>query len=99
MSRFWNAALLSAALLVPVAVAPTALLAEDHDRDHDHVYHDRDHNDDHHWDSHEDRAYRMWVKEHHRKYHDFNRLREEDRQAYWGWRHDHSDAVLRIDIR
>jgi hypothetical protein len=93
MSRFWNAALLGAALVVPVALAPTALRADDR------VYHDRDHNDDHHWNSHEDRAYRMWVKENHRKYHDFNRLKEQDRQAYWGWRHDHSDAVLKIDIR
>jgi hypothetical protein len=101
MSRFWNTALLGAALLVPVAVAPTALLAEDHDRDRDRarVYHDRDHNDDHHWDGREDRAYRMWARENHRKYRDFNRLREQDRQAYWGWRHEHSDAVLKIDIR
>ena len=101
MSRFWNTALLGAALLVPVAVAPTALLAGDHDGDHDRarVYHDRDHNDDHHWDSREDRAYRMWVRENHRKYRNFTRLREEDRRAYWGWRHEHSDAILKIDIR
>jgi hypothetical protein len=41
----------------------------------------------------------MWVKENHRKYRDFNRIDENDRQAYWGWRHEHSDAVLKIDIR
>jgi hypothetical protein len=96
MPRFLHTALLSAALLAPVAITPTALRAEDH---RDRTYHDRDHNDDHHWDRHEDRAYRMWVKENHRRYRDFDRLREEDRQAYWGWRHEHSDAVLRIDIR
>jgi hypothetical protein len=27
------------------------------------------------------------------------RLRERDRQAYWGWRHDHSDAQLKIEVR
>jgi len=26
-------------------------------------------------------------------------LLENDQQAYWGWRHDHSDAVLKINIR
>ena len=93
MTRFLHAALLSAALVAPVALAPTMLRAEDH------VYHDKDHNDDHHWDNHEDRAYRVWVKENHRKYRSFERLREEDRQAYWGWRHEHSDAILKINVR
>jgi hypothetical protein len=101
MRRFWNTALLSAALIAPIAIAPLSLRADDRDHhdDRDHSYHDRDHNDDHHWDKHEDRAYRMWLRENHRKYRDFNRIREEDRQAYWGWRHNHSDSVLRIDIR
>lgn len=94
LRRFLNAALLSAALVVPIALAPTVLLADDHDR----VYHDKDHNDDHHWDNHEDRAYRMYVKENHRKYRRFDRIPENDQQAYWGWRHEHSDAVLKIDI-
>jgi hypothetical protein len=95
MRRFWNTALLCAALIGPIAIAPASLRADDHDR----VYHDRDHNDDHHWNAHEDRAYRAWVKENHRKYRDFSRLREEDRARYWAWRHEHSDAVLHIDIR
>ena len=99
MSNFWKTALLSAALVVPVAVTPTALRADDRDHDRERVYHDRDHNDDHHWDAHEGRAYRIWVKENHRRYRDFDRLRDEDRSAYWAWRHEHSDAVLKIDIR
>ena len=94
MRRFLNAALLSAALMAPIALAPTTLRADDHDR----VYHDKDHNDDHHWDSHEDRAYRMYVRENHRKYTRFERLNEADQQGYWGWRHEHSNAVLKIDI-
>lgn len=95
MRHFWKTALLSAAMIAPIAIAPLSLRADDRD----HNYHDKDHNDDHHWDKHEDRAYRVWVKQNHRKYRDFNRLREEDRQAYWGWRHDHSDAILKINIR
>jgi hypothetical protein len=92
MPRFLHAALLSAALMAPMAITPTILQAEDR------VYHDKDHNDDHHWDAHEDKAYRVYVKENHRKYRDFNRLPETDQQAYWGWRHEHSDAVLKINI-
>jgi len=93
MPRFLNAALLGVALLAPTMMS-TALRAEDH-----RTYHDKGHNDDHEWNSHEDRAYRIWVRENHRKYRDFATLKEEDREAYWAWRHDHSDALLKIDIR
>jgi hypothetical protein len=94
MTRYLNIALLSAALLVPMAVTPTALRAEDR-----RSYHDKEHNDDHEWNNHEDKAYRVWLKENHRKHDDFSRLKEEDRQSYWGWRHNHSDAELKIKIR
>jgi Ni/Co efflux regulator RcnB len=100
MQRFLHAALLSAALITPFAIAPTALRADDRDRDRrERSYHDAKHNDEHHWDNHEDKAYRMWAKENHRKYQDFARLRAEDQENYWAWRHEHSDAVLHIDIR
>ncbi len=89
---FLNTVLLGAAWMVRVTVAPVAR-AEDHD-----VYHDNHHNDDQEWNDHEDRAYRIWAKENHRKYREFAKLKEEDRQAYWAWRHDHSDALLKIDI-
>jgi hypothetical protein len=89
-SRFFGAALLSVALLVPVAAK-----AEDTPRS----YHDKKHNDDHQWNNHEDQAYRMYAKENHRKYREFSGLKENDQQAYWNWRHEHSDAVLKIDIR
>jgi hypothetical protein len=91
--RFYSAFLLAAALAVPVAFTPTTLRADDR------KYHDEKHNDDHQWNDHEDRAYRVWAKENHRKYQDFNKLKAEDQQSYWGWRHEHSDALLKIDIR
>jgi len=94
--RFWNAALLGAALIVPVAIVPTAVRAEDNKV---RTYHDKQHNDDHQWNGQEDRAYRLYAKENHRKYGNFAKLSESDQQAYWGWRHDHSDALLKIDIR
>ena len=93
MPRILNAVLLSAALLSPIV--PIALGADSHSR----TYHDKQHNDDHTWDNREDRAYRMWAKENHRKYRVFNKLKDQDQQAYWAWRHEHSDAQLKIDIR
>jgi hypothetical protein len=103
MSRLLNAALLTAALVVPIAAVPTALLAQDHDSTQTtetttRTYHDRQHNDDHSWNKQEDRAYRSWAKENHRKYREFNRLKDDDQQSYWTWRHEHSDALLHIDI-
>ena len=98
MTNFWNAALLSAALIVPVAITPVALRAEDH-KVEVRTYHDKDHKDDHQWNSHEDKAYRIYVKQNHRKYGNFAQLNENDQQAYWGWRHEHSDAILKINIR
>jgi hypothetical protein len=88
---FCNSALLAAALIV----APAALQSQDHKT----MYHDKGHNDDHQWNNHEDRAYRVWTRENHRRYRSFSRLNDNDREAYWGWRHEHSDALLKIDIR
>jgi hypothetical protein len=91
MSRFLNSALLSAALVIMPAVARA-------ENKPPQSYHDKEHNDDHQWNDHEDRAYRMWVKDQHRKYNDFHKLNERDQSSYWGWRHDHSDSLLKIDI-
>ena len=57
MHRIWKAALLSAALIIPMTLAPMALRADDHKDVR--KYHDKQHNDDHEWNSHEDQAYRM----------------------------------------
>jgi hypothetical protein len=97
MLRFLNVALMAAALVVPVTVVST-LRAEDHVTVR--TYHDRGHNDDHEWNSHEDQAYRIWAKQNHRRYYsNFDKVKVEDQQAYWGWRHEHSDAVLKIVVR
>jgi Ni/Co efflux regulator RcnB len=97
MSRFLNIALLSAALMAPIAMAPTALRAQDQRAAR--TYHDKQHNDDHAWNGQEDKAYRIYAKQNHRKYSDFSRLRDNDQQNYWNWRHEHSDALLKIEIR
>jgi hypothetical protein len=93
MKNFLTTALIGAVMTIPVTLAPTPLNAADQ------KYHDKAHNDDHEWNSHEDKAYRAWAKENHRKYVPFTKLKEDDQQSYWGWRHEHSDAVLKINIR
>jgi Spy/CpxP family protein refolding chaperone len=95
MSRFLNTVLLGATLLSPLTISTTALRAKDNPV----RYHDAQHNDDHEWNNREDRAYRIWAKENHRKYRAFSKLKDDDRQNYWNWRHEHSDALLKIDIR
>ena len=97
MSHFWNTTLLGAALIASLAISPMSMQATD--RKNAHTYHDKQRNDDHQWNNHEDQAYRVWVKENHRKSTSFVKLRENDQQAYWGWRHEHSDALLNINIR
>jgi len=101
MPRFWNAALLCAALVAPIAMAPATLRADDQktEQKNARTYHDKNHNDDHEWNGQEDRAYRMYVKQNHREFRDFSTANETDQQAYWDWRHDHSDALLRIEIK
>jgi len=97
MPRFYSLALLGATLIAPLAMTPTTLRAEDNKTAR--TYHDKKHNDDHEWNNHEDKAYSMYAKENHRKNRDFSKLKDNDQQAYWGWRHEHSDALLKIDIR
>ena len=94
MSRFWSTAIISAALIAPIVMAPRVLRAEDQKSAR--TYHDKQHNDDHEWNGQETKAYSTYAKENHRKTGDFSRLKEEDQQNYWNWRHDHSDAVLKI---
>jgi hypothetical protein len=97
MSSFWSIAVMSAALAVPIALAPGALLAEDQKSSR--TYHDKQHNDEHAWNGQEDKAYGVYVKENHRKSGEFFKLNEGDQQNYWNWRHEHSDALLKIEIK
>ena len=96
MSRFLNVVLLGA-LITPLAMSPIVLRAED--QKNARTYHDNQRNDDHHWNGQEDKAYKVWAKENHRKPTAFAKIKVNDQQTYWGWRHEHSDAQLRIEIR
>jgi hypothetical protein len=84
LSKFWNAVLLATAL-----TAPAGLIAQEHRDSPAKVYQDKKHSDTHEWNSDEDQRYRTYLKENHRKYRDFNKLKEKDQNAYWDWRHQH----------
>lgn len=66
------------------------MMAQDrHDQPTAKVYRDDRHKDTHEWNGDEDKQYRVYLQEHHRKYRDFNRLAKKDQDAYWDWRHQH----------
>jgi len=89
MVRLIGTLLLGAALAAPVAI-----MADDHP----HRYYDKDHKDYHEWNDHEDRAYRYYLNDQHKEYRDWTHVNHADQQRYWNWRHDHPDAVLKLDI-
>jgi hypothetical protein len=84
--RFLSALVLSGALL-----APTVILADDDAHVSNRRYYDKEHKDYHQWNRDEDQTYRQYLQENHRPYRDFNRLKRNDQDRYWTWRHDHGD--------
>jgi hypothetical protein len=78
MSRFFTTALLSVCLLAPA----TAIYAQDHDRDHA----------THQWSASEDPYWHQYLKEHHKKDHDWSKANKREREEYWKWRDAHPDA-------
>ncbi|MGH9529610.1 MAG: hypothetical protein ACRD2S_06790 [Terriglobales bacterium] len=89
---------LTAALVVPVAMTSTALAQDDNrqedsqhnDKKQTRVY-DRTHKDYHTWDSNEDRAYHQYLTEQHKGDVDYSKLKKKDQDQYWKWRHNHPD--------
>jgi hypothetical protein len=81
---------LSTFMLGAVLLAPVALRADDHDRDH-HRYYDPYRKDYHAWNDDENRAYRHWLKETRRAEHEWRKASKREQREYWHWRHDHPD--------
>ena len=72
------------------ALLPATALAQDRDHhEREQRMYDRTHKDYHAWNGDEDRMYRQYLSEHHRKYVVFSRTNKKQQQAYWQWRHDH----------
>jgi hypothetical protein len=91
--RYFKVIVLSATLAVPLLVS-----AQDRDRPNNSQnnqqsrrYEDKAHKDSHEWNGDEDKAYRRYLEEHHRKYHDFAKAKRSEQNDYWNWRHSHGD--------
>lgn len=93
MKRSLNIALAGFILTAGLSLTPLVSFAQSHN------YHDKKHNDDHEWNDHENQAYKIYLKDHHRKEVEFDKMNARDQQNYWNWRHTHSDALLKINIR
>ena len=84
------AVLLAATLAAPV-VASAAMLSRDEGPQIEIRLFDRSHRDYHNWNDSEDRSYRAYLAERHRRYVVFERQRRAQQTAYWRWRHAHQD--------
>ena len=89
MHRFLQLTALSAALVVPAAMAQDR--ATERERTDQPRYEDKAHHDTHEWNEAEDRAYRRWLEERHMKYHEFRKASKKEQAEYWKWRHEHPD--------
>jgi Ni/Co efflux regulator RcnB len=88
MYKFLNILMLGAALSAPVAVHAQERNAQERHAQ-ERQYEDKVHHDSHTWNSDEDERYRNYLREHHKKYRDFNRMNRRDQDNYWNWRHSH----------
>jgi len=88
LCRYSKLILLSAALTVGFGFAQDR---DHHETQQNRRYEDKTHHDSHDWNESEDRAYREYLQEHHKKYHDFARAKTREQQDYWTWRHSHTD--------
>lgn len=86
------APLLFAALTLPVFAGPQDRDDQRERRQNAERYEDRAHHDAHEWNDREDRAYRRYLEEHHKRYREFAKESDHRRQAYWDWRHSHPDS-------
>jgi hypothetical protein len=84
ITRYFGAALVAGALLVPTGIAAPAAA-----QDHPQRYYDRDRKDYHEWTEREQHAYREWMKEQHKNYREYSKLNSKRQREYWRWRHEH----------
>lgn len=97
MRRFFSAVLITASAAL---IAPATLAAAEHPATttaHRRVVrvrvYDPYRRDYHKWSRDEDRAYRAYLSERHRRYVGYQRLRLNERRAYWHWRHEREERL------
>ncbi len=79
MRKFIGSLVLSACLLTPVGI----LNAQDHHEDAAKA---------HQWNDGENTAWHQYLKEQHKKDHDWAKASKREQTAYWKWRDAHPDA-------
>lgn len=80
LNRCIQRTLLAGVLLAPVMITGCAVHAG---------FYDADHRDYHRWRPAEQPHYNAWLAEKHRQPVSYEKLGDNDKQAYWDWRHDH----------
>jgi hypothetical protein len=85
MRNRFSALALVAALVSPVVISSTAQAQAGVEL---RIY-DKNHKDYHNWNADEDKTYRAYLNDNHRKYRDFKRQSAAQQRAYWQWRHTH----------
>lgn len=90
MHRF----LVLSALVLSTAVFGPVIVRADDANHQEKRYYDRGGKDYHTWNDNEDRAYRSYLKEQHRDYRDFDKVKRPQQQQYFKWRHEHPDNTL-----
>ncbi|HEY6351094.1 MAG TPA: hypothetical protein VI636_16950 [Candidatus Angelobacter sp.] len=78
MRRYLTAVALGISLL-----APSAITAQEHDRDRDRPKHE--------WSDQEKDHWHQYLNEHHKKDHDWEKASKREQKAYWKWRDAHPD--------
>lgn len=81
MSRFLGVAVLGFCLMTSVAVISAQK-----------SYADQTDMQKHQWSDQEDPHWRDYLKEHHKKYHDWKKASKREQKDYWKWRDAHPDA-------
>jgi hypothetical protein len=80
LNRCIQRALLGTILLAPAMITSCTVHAG---------YYDADHRDYHRWGPAEQPHFDAWIGETHHAPVKYEKLRDEDKRAYWNWRHDH----------
>ena len=76
MKTIIGSLVLSACLLTPVSVG---------------VLNAQDHHEEHRWNEGENAAWHQYLKEHHKKDHDWEKAKKKEQEDYWKWRDEHRD--------
>ena len=94
MRRVFSAVLVTASLAAPIIGVTSASAGEP--RVHANItlrIFDPDHHDYHAWDQREERAYRQYLAERHRRYVTYQHQRLAEQRAYWRWRHERGERI------